>query len=75
VKLPGLLDVAGEHVRTDIPRDVMMDLALHYSGIDRQKIKTVENHAYWDSRKAATIIPDDQLAVIRQTLRHEMHLP
>jgi len=69
-KLFAIMDVASEHIHTDMPEEKIRGLALDFKGISSASIVTLENGAYWKS--PFTYIPREKMDAIRTTLQMEM---
>ncbi|MFY0545745.1 LCP family protein [Brevibacillus sp. H7] len=71
-KLFSIMDVAGEHIHTDMPEDKIKGLAIDFKGLSSASINSLDNGAYWKS--PFTYLPKENLDAIRTTLQSEMGL-
>jgi LCP family protein required for cell wall assembly len=71
-KLFSIMDVAGEHIHTDMPEEKIKGLALDFKGFSSASIVSLENGAYWKS--PFTYIPKENMDAIRSALQMEMGL-
>ncbi len=71
-KLFSIMDVAGEHIHTDMPAEKIKGLAIDFKGMSSASINSLENGAYWKS--PFTYLPKENLEAIRTALQTEMGL-
>ncbi len=69
-----LMDIAGEHVKTDMPASTIKDLAVEFRQFQSDDIVTLDNEAYWDSSLGFTIIPQERMVEIQRIFQREMGL-
>ncbi|GAA4703288.1 LCP family protein [Brevibacillus fulvus] len=67
-----LIEVAGEHVQTDLSKDKIEGLVMDFKGINSTSIQTLDNGAYWQG--SYTYWPKENLYQVRETLQAEMGL-
>jgi len=73
-KIFRVIEVASEHVHTDLSKDQIKGLAYDFKGISSSNIKTIENGAFWNASSGYTLLPREKRDEIRQVLRSEMNL-
>lgn len=67
-----VIEVAGQHVHTDLSPEQIKGLAVDFKGVNSSGITTLENDAYWNARIGYTLFPPDKLKEIRSTLQLQM---
>ncbi|MGD8189778.1 LCP family protein [Brevibacillus ginsengisoli] len=67
-----VIEVAGQHVHTDLSPDQIKGLAVNFKGVNSNNIETLENDAYWNASIGYTLLPSDKLKEIRSTLQTQM---
>lgn len=72
MKIGSLLDIAGDHVKTDIPANQLMDFIQKYIGIDRDKIEYISLEGEWISPFVE--IDEDELEEARKALKAQLEL-
>ncbi|MFF0828802.1 LCP family protein [Brevibacillus sp. NPDC003359] len=73
VQVFSLLDVAGGHIRTDIPKDVLESLIISFIRFNPENVIILPTNAYWDRKSSFTIIPQDQLLLVKERLQRDMN--
>lgn len=73
-KIFDILDIAGDHIKTDFPKEKIKGLAKDFITISSSDITILETGAYWDSVILKTVIPSDKLAEIQKTLWEKMKM-
>lgn len=68
-----ILEIIGQSVQTDIPKEDIQQLALAYIGISPSNITILQTNAYWDREQSFTIIPDESLKSLQLYLQHEFN--
>lgn len=66
-----ILEIIGQSVQTDIPKDVLQQLALTYIGTSPSNMAILPSNAYWDRKQSFTIIPDESLDALKTTLQRD----
>jgi polyisoprenyl-teichoic acid--peptidoglycan teichoic acid transferase len=74
MKLGQLMDVVGDHAKTDIPSNILLDFFEKYIGIDLNKIEYVSLVGDWDGEKFIIVEPEE---ILRggNALRQQIGLP
>lgn len=72
LKIGNLLDIAGDHVKTDIPANQLMDFIQKYITIDRHKIEYISLEGEWISPFIE--IEEEELEEARKALRAQLEL-
>lgn len=72
IKIFDIMDVVGNHIRTDLSKEKIKGLAMDFRSIGSDHITILETGAYWDSHILRTVIPSDKLEEIRLTLWGKM---
>lgn len=67
--LGAVLEAGAKNTTTNFSVDQMKDMMWDARSYSKDKIQTIENEAYWDSRQMFTIIPDKQLIEIKKQLK------
>lgn len=67
-----VIEVAGQHVHTDLSPEQIKGLAVDFKGVNSSSISTLENEAYWNANIGYTLFPADKLKEIRSTLQTQM---
>ena len=67
-----VIEVAGQHVHTDLSPEQIKGLAVDFKGVNSSSIETLENDAYWNASIGYTLFPPDKLKEIRSTLQTQM---
>jgi len=68
-----LLDIVGDHVKSDFTKNEIKSLASVYLGVGSQAITTIEAHPYWDGI-GYTLFPKEDLEHIRKTLWRSLQI-
>lgn len=68
-----LLDIVGDHVKSDFTKNEIKSLASVYLGVGSQAITTIEAHPYWDGI-GYTLFPKEDLERIRKTLWQSLQI-
>lgn len=71
-KIFDVMDVAGEHIRTDLSKEKIKGLAGDFISVGSSAITTIETGADWNSRILKTVIPVENLEKIRADLWDKM---
>ncbi|MCR8982408.1 LCP family protein [Brevibacillus laterosporus] len=71
-KLFKLLEVAGEHVHTDLSKEQIIGLAMDFKGISASSLISLDNGGYW--KAGYTYLDRDKFLAIRNSLRTEMNV-
>lgn len=71
-KISKVIEVAGQHVHTDLSPEQIKGLAVDFKGVTSSNITTLENKAYWNPNISYTLLPAEQLKEIRSTLKSQM---
>lgn len=69
-----LLDIAGDHIKSDFTKNEIKTLASAYLGVGSEAITVIEANPYWDSI-GYTLFPKEDLDRIRKTLWQSLHIP
>lgn len=69
-----LMDVAGNHVRTDIPISQMKNMISEFHDMAKSDLIVLENEAFWDSSSGFTLIPKERLVSIRSLLKEILEI-
>ncbi len=67
--LPNVLEAVVEHTSTNLTREQMGALIPDLKTISNERISTIANQAYWDSKQSFTVIPEERLNEIRAELK------
>lgn len=67
-----VLDVAGEHIRTDLSKEQIRGLILDFRSIGSENIVALDSGGYWDPASSHTIIPRENLEQIQLAFQKEM---
>lgn len=67
-----LMEIAGDHIKTDMPASTIRDLALEFRQFQSDDIVTLDNEAYWDSSIGFTVIPPERMTEIQQIFKRAM---
>jgi LCP family protein required for cell wall assembly len=63
----GIMDIAGEHIKTDLSKSQIKGLIFAFKSIGSGSIETIPHEAYWDG-VSFTVFPKENLDAIRRTL-------
>lgn len=69
-----LLDIAGDHIKSDFTKNELKSLASVYLGVGSEAITVIETHPYWDGI-GYTLFPKEDLEHIRKTLWQSLQIP
>jgi len=72
LRIEQILQIAEKNVKTDIPKSDILKLIQKYIVHGSKQIVSLPNNAYWDRNSSFSVIPDSQLTLIKQHLRHIM---
>ncbi|RKD21693.1 hypothetical protein BEP19_13740 [Ammoniphilus oxalaticus] len=67
-----VLDVAGDHIRTDLSKEQIKGLIMDFKSIGSDNIAGLETGGYWDVASSHTIIPKENLEQIQLAFQEEM---
>ncbi|RXT05829.1 LCP family protein [Ammoniphilus sp. CFH 90114] len=67
-----VLNVAGEHARTDLSKDQIRGLVMDFKSVGSENIASLDTGGYWDRASSHTIIPKENLKQIQYSFQHEM---
>ncbi len=71
-KIFRVIEIASEHVKTDMSPDQIKGLVYDFKGINSSSIVTLDNGAYWNPSLGYTFIPQENRDAIRAALQTEM---
>ena len=66
-KIFGIMNIAGDHIRTDLSKNQIKGLLFAFKSIGSESIVTIPHEAYWDGY-SFTVFPKDNMDTIRKTL-------
>lgn len=67
-----VLNVAGEHARTDLSKDQIKGLIMDFKSVGSENIASLDTGGYWDRASSHTIIPKENLKQIQLSFQQEM---
>lgn len=69
-KIFDVLDIMSQHIRTDFSKDQIKSLLREIKDFDPERLISVETpNVYWDGRSMQTVIPEEDLQLVRLTFR------
>lgn len=71
-KIFNVIDIAGKHIRTDLPPDKIKGLVYDFKSVDGSFLSSLESEAYWSGNEGYTFFPKEKMEMIRSTLQSEM---
>jgi polyisoprenyl-teichoic acid--peptidoglycan teichoic acid transferase len=70
----GVMEVAADHIHTDLSKDQIKGMILDFKSIGSENITSIKTGGYWDAVSTHTIIPKENVVKIQQSFRQEMEL-
>ncbi|MCF6093010.1 LCP family protein [Microaerobacter geothermalis] len=70
----GVMDVAGDHIRTDLSKSQIKGIIMDFRSLDSSQIQSLETGGHWDSASAFTILSKEKLDNVRIILQREMNI-
>lgn len=67
--LYSVLDAVADNTKSNIGKEKMKGLVWDFKSFSRENIFTINNEAYWDSKQAYTIIPEERIKELRIELQ------
>ncbi len=67
-----VLNVAGDHAKTDLSKDQIKGLVLDFKSIGSENIASLDTGGFWDRASSHTIIPKENLKQIQAAFQTEM---
>ncbi|WP_134704082.1 LCP family protein [Ammoniphilus sp. YIM 78166] len=67
-----VLNVAGDHAKTDLSKDQIRGLILDFKSIGSENIASLDTGGFWDRASSHTIIPKENLKQIQAAFQTEM---